>query len=88
MDISLRNLKNMQLTLNIQYEQLINIIRHLPANQLAKIKSDLENTVIVTRAETEKKEFQNFILKGPIMSDAQYNTFKENRKAFNKWRTK
>lgn len=31
----------MQNTVDISYEQLINFIRHLPANQLAKIKSDL-----------------------------------------------
>ncbi len=76
----------MQLTVNIQYEQLINIIRHLPANQLAKIKSDLENTITVS--ETEKTDLQKFILKGPVMSDNQYEAFKENRKAFNQWRSK
>jgi len=78
----------MQLTLDIPYEQLISIIRHLPANQLAKLKSDLEHTVVVNNAETEKTNFQEFLLKGPVMSDDQYSAFKENRKAFNQWRTK
>ena len=78
----------MQLTVDIPYEQLINIIRHLPANQRAKIKSDLEHGVAVNNAETEKTNFQEFLLKGPVMSDVQYSAFKENRKAFNKWRTK
>ena len=78
----------MQLTVNIPYEQLINIIRHLPANQLAKIKSDLEHVVAVNNTETEKTNFQEFLLKGPVMTDDQYSAFKENRKAFNQWRTK
>ena len=78
----------MQLTVDIQYEQLINIIRHLPANQLARIKSDLENTVAVNKVETGKTDFQEFLLKGPVMSDVQYSAFKENRKAFNQWRSK
>jgi len=78
----------MQLTVDIPYEQLIDIIRHLPANQLAKIKSDLENTVAVDKAETGKTDLQEFILKGPVMSDVQYSAFKENRKAFNQWRCK
>ena len=78
----------MQLTVDIQYEQLIDIIRHLPANQLAKIKSDLENTVTVNKDETGKTDFQEFLLKGPVMSDVQYSAFKENRKKFNQWRSK
>lgn len=78
----------MQLKVDIQYEQLIDIIRHLPANQLAKIKSDLENTVTLNKVETEKTDFQEFLLKGPVMSDVQYFAFKENRKTFNQWRSK
>jgi hypothetical protein len=78
----------MQLTVDIPYEQLINIIRHLPANQLAKIKSDLEHPVAVNNTETEKTNFREFLLKGPVMTDDQYSDFKENRKAFNQWRTK
>lgn len=78
----------MQLTIGIPYEQLIDIIRHLPVNQLAKIKSDLENTVVINKDETGKTELQEFILKGPVMTDVQYSVFKENRKAFNQWRSK
>ena len=78
----------MQLTVDIPYEQLIDIIRHFPANQLAKIKSDLENTVAMDKVETGKTDLQEFILKGTVMSDIQYSAFKENRKAFNQWRSK
>ena len=78
----------MQLTVDIKYEQLINIIRHLPPNQLEKIKSDLENIVAVDKSETGKTDFQKFLLKGPVMTDVQYSAFKENRKAFNQWRSR
>ena len=78
----------MQLTVEIPYDQLIKIIRHLPANHLAKIKTDLDNTISMVDAENEKTDFQKFLLKGPVMSDIQYSWFKENRKSFNKWRTK
>lgn len=78
----------MQLTIDIPYEQLIDIIRNLPANQLEKIKSDLENTVSINKDENGKADFQKFILKGPVMTDEQYSAFKDNRKAFNQWRTK
>ena len=73
----------MQLTVEIPYEQLIDIIRHLPPNQRAKIKADLELSADVNDAAQEKTEFQEFLLKGPVMSDEQYSAFKENRKAFN-----
>lgn len=72
----------MQLTVNIQYNQLISILKNLPANQLAKVKSEIENIEIVSN--TNISEFQNFILEGPVMSDEQYNAFKEHRKSFNK----
>lgn len=78
----------MQVIVDIQYEQLIDIIRNLPANQLEKIKSDLKNTVAVNKDETGKIDFQKFILKGPVMTDVQSEAFKENRKAFNQWRSK
>jgi len=78
----------MQLSADIPYEQLIDIIRQLPANQLEKLKVDLENTVAINKVENEKTDFQNFILKGPVMTNLQYAAFKENRKAFNQWRSK
>jgi len=78
----------MQLTVDIPYEQLIDIIRHLPPNQRAKIKADLELSVPVNDVETKKTEFQKFLLRGPVMSDEQYSAFKENRKALNQWRSK
>jgi Ca2+-binding EF-hand superfamily protein len=78
----------MQLTVNIQYEQLIKIIRRLPANQRAKLKSDLDNNIDESKSETEKTDFQKFLLKGPVITDDQYDAFKENRKAFNQWRSR
>ena len=33
----------------------------------------------------EVKEFQDFLLQGPVMSDEQYSEFKELRKEFSKW---
>lgn len=78
----------MQNTIDISYEQMINFIRNLPATQLAKFKSDLENIVSVDDAKTSKTDFQVFLSKGPVMSDAQYAAFKENGKSINQWRSK
>ena len=78
----------MQHTADIPYEQLIEIIKHLPPKQLAQIKSDLDNSILTLNAENEKTDFQEFLPKGPVMSDIQYAAFKEQRKAFNQWRTR
>jgi len=78
----------MQLTVDIQYEQLLSIIRHLPPNQIAKIKNDLANTTPTVSVETASSDFKEFLLKGPVMSDEQYNLYKETRKSLNKWRNK
>jgi len=78
----------MELSLNIGYEQLLFLIKQLPANQIEKLKNDIEINYKFVQSEQEISEFQKFLLKGPVMSKEQYNTFLENRKHFNQWRTK
>jgi len=78
----------MELTLNIGYEQLLFLIKQLPANQIAKLKTDLCDRNVLSKSKTEITEFQKFLLKGPVMSKEQYETYLENRKHFNLWRTK
>jgi len=76
----------MQLTVDLNIEQLIQILKNLPADQKRRIKAELLDTE-TRKNQIEKSEFQNFLLKGPIMSDSQYQQFKENRKRMNQWRT-
>jgi hypothetical protein len=75
----------MQLTVDINIEQLIQILRSLPANQREKIKSELNKSAIQDK---NRNSFQEFLLKGPTMTDSQYEEFLENRKKMNQWRTK
>jgi len=77
----------MELTLNLEYAQIINLIKQLPANQIEKIKKDLTEDFILTKTKSETSEFQKFILAGPVMSDDQYQNFKQRRQEFNLWRT-
>ena len=76
----------MQFTIDIRIEQLINTIKKLPANQIEKIKSALNDRIIAEKANSDISEFQKFLLSGPVMTDEQYNQFRENRKTFNSWR--
>ena len=77
----------MELTLSLEYAQIINLIKQLPANQIEKIKKELTENFILTKAKSEISDFQKFILAGPVMSNDQYQDFKQQRQQFNLWRT-
>jgi len=77
----------MELTLNLGYAQIIGLIKQLPANQIEKIKTELTEDFIWTKAKSEISDFQKFILTGPVMSTEQYQDFKQQRQQFNLWRT-
>jgi len=77
----------MELTLNIGYEQLLFLIKQLPANQIAKLKSEIDDGNLLSKSDSEISDFQNFILNGPVMNEEQYDRFLEHRKQFNLWRT-
>jgi sugar (pentulose or hexulose) kinase len=76
----------MEVTVNLGYAQIVDIVRQLPANQIAKVKKELPENYIQTKAKSEISEFQKFILTGPVMSDEQYKNFKQQRHQFNLWR--
>jgi maltose-binding protein MalE len=77
----------MEVTLNLEYRQVLDMVRQLPANQIEKIKKELTENFIQTKARSEVFDFQEFILSGPVMSDYQYQIFNEQREQFNSWRT-
>lgn len=76
----------MQLTVDFNIDQLIQVIKKLPAHQKDRIKAEL-NDAKTEKIQIEKSDFQKFLLRGPVMSDAENNHFKENRKKMNQWRT-
>ena len=78
----------MELRLNINYEQLLNIIKQLPAPQIEKLKAELNKKGSQEQSKKASSDFQNFLLNGPVMSDEQYDAFVENRERMNQWRPK
>lgn len=76
----------MEVKLNLGYNQIISIIKQLPAKDIAKIKNELN--AISSEPETAKSSLQNLLLSGPLMDDKQLETFIETRESLNKWRTK
>ena len=78
----------MQVSVNIDFEQLVNIIKALPDKQKAKIKKELDDKTTTHKSSVAKNEFQDFLLKGPVMTDEEFDAFKNNRKKMNQWRNK
>ncbi len=77
----------MELKLKISYSELLELIKQLPARQLAKLKAELSEDLIKEKAKKElPDEFYKLIMEGPVMTDEQYSEFLINRKRFSQWR--
>jgi hypothetical protein len=78
----------MEVTIDIRYEQLLAAIKKLPAAKIKQLKSVLDDGFISEKAAGELSDFQSYLLKGPVMSDRQFEQHQSERKNFNQWRTK
>ena len=78
----------MELRLEIGYSQLLELIKQLPAGQIAKLKSELTDKVIEESVQKQATDFSYFLLQGPVMSKENYQIFVDNRKSFQSWRGK
>lgn len=76
----------MEVTVDIGFEQLLDTIKKLPAAKIKQLKSALDESFIDAKASEELSDFQNYLLKGPVMGPGQYGKFKESRKHFSAWR--
>ncbi len=76
------------LNIQIGYQQLLETVKQLPENQIAQLVIDLQNIAAKTQPRQQVSDFQQFLLAAPTMPQEQYDSFIENRKKFNQWRTK
>lgn len=75
----------MQVQVDIQFDQLVQIAKKLPAKQWTKLKAEVETE---SKIDIEREEFKKLLLSGPTFSKKQLETIAETRKAINQWRTK
>ena len=78
----------METAIDNRYEELLAAIKKLPAAKIKKLKSVLDDGFILEKASSELSRFQNFLLRGPVMSSEQYKSHLADRKHFNAWRAK
>lgn len=75
----------MQVQVDIGFEQLLTIVKKLPARQWAKLKSEMERS---GKNIAQQQELEAFLLQAPTFSQKQLDTIAETRKAINQWRKK
>jgi len=78
----------MEITIDIKYDQLLAAIKKLPAAKIKQLKSVLDDDFIREKASVELSDFQDFLIRGPVMSAEQYEDHLADRKHFDAWRTK
>ena len=77
----------MELKLRISYAELFELVKQLPASQILQLKSDLAGKSLPGQTKIDKAEFKALLLKGPVMSEEQYQQFLQTRNWMNQWRT-
>lgn len=74
----------MQVQVDIEFDQLLKIVKTLPSGQLKQLKAEIENVPKIVKS----GDLENLLLNGPTATKKQLDTIANNRKAINQWRTK
>jgi hypothetical protein len=74
----------MHIQVDIGFEQLLELIKNLPGEQLDRLKEEIEKNKETKNIKVDK---ESFLLSGPVFTDEQIEDIIEARKAINKWRT-
>lgn len=75
----------MQLQVDIEFDQLVKIVKTLPKGKLRQLKAEIDKK---TENEEDNSELLSLLLNGPVATKKQIETIENNRKAINQWRTK
>ncbi len=75
----------MQAQVDIGFDQLVSLVKRLPARQWAKLKSEVDQS---GKDVAKNQDLENFLLQAPTFSKKQLDTVAETRNAINQWRTK
>jgi hypothetical protein len=73
----------MQVQLDIEFDQLLKMVKALPSGQLKQLKAEIEKEAKVN----ESVDLETLLLNGPTATKKQLEVIDKNRKAINQWRT-
>lgn len=76
----------MQVQVNLEYEQLLKIVKILPAGKLRQLlKAAIDHGA---KSSTSNDDLENLLLNGPTATKKQLDIIENNRKLINQWKTK
>ncbi len=75
----------MQVQVNIEFDQLLKIVRTLPSGQLRQLKAEIEKDAVSKKTGID---LETLLLNGPTATKKQLDTIAKNRKDINQWREK
>ena len=70
---------------DIEFEQLVKLVKRLPVKQWSKLKREVEKSKPDLK---QNSDLVSLLLLAPTYSKEQLNDIAKNRKAINQWRTK
>ncbi len=77
----------MQIQLDIEFNQLVKIVKTLPTAKLQQLRAAIDKET--TKANLSKsQDLETLLLNGPVATQKQLDVIDNNRKAINQWRTK
>ena len=74
----------MQVQVDIEFDQIIKIVRKLPSGQLKLLKAEIEKEANINKS----IDLESLLLNGPTATKKQLDVIENNRKAINQWRSK
>ncbi len=75
----------MRVQVDIEFDQLLKLVRTLPSGKLRLLKAEIEKG---TKSEKSKNDLESLLLNGPTATKKQLETITRNRKSINQWRMK
>lgn len=75
----------MQLTVDIGFDQLVQLAKRLPKTQWKRLKDEVEQEKTVS---DNTSDLEALLLSAPTFTQKQLDEIEKTRKAINKWRTK
>jgi hypothetical protein len=73
----------MQVQVDIDFDQLVQIAKKLPAKKWSQLKEEVEQK---KAAPVKKSNLEQLLVNGPVFSKKQLDEIKKTRKALNQWR--
>ena len=74
----------MQVQVDIEFNQILRIVKTLKNGQLKKLKSVIEKDVNKVHTTVD---LESILLNGPVATEKQLDIISFNRKSINQWRT-